>query len=81
MGLIKAKNMKKRTEETTVIYREIELVITVIITGEYSSATYYEPEEYPDVQITSIRVSDSEVNIIELFSDDDLDMIYELLEN
>jgi hypothetical protein len=65
----------------TIQYLGVKLIIDFTVSGKYYPATYYEPAEYPDYEIHEIKVEDSNINIYDLFVEDQIDEIYNLLNN
>jgi hypothetical protein len=70
---------KRNLDYQTVKYNGIDLTLAFTVSGKYYPATQYEPEEYPEVEIQEIMVSDSDINIYNLFLDDQIEEIYTLL--
>lgn len=69
--------MKTEKLKTGVTYRGIDLWVKFNVSGKYYAATQYEPEEFPTLEITEILVGD--VDIFELFSEEQLEEVYKLL--
>ena len=70
--------MKTEKLETGVTYRGIELWLKFKVSGGYYPATLETPAEEPEIEITEILAGD--VDVYELFSDNQLEEIYQLLE-
>lgn len=66
---------------SVITYYDIELVVEYSVTGKHLPATALDPEEFPDVSITAIRVGN--VNILpivgELYQDEIHDIIFEII--
>lgn len=62
--------MKKEIE---INYQNVDLLVTVEITGKHLLATLIDPEEFPDVEIIKVCVRDT--NIIGIFYDVQLEEI------
>lgn len=70
-----------KTRETIVTVDGVDLNIKYVISGKYMPSTRLDPEEYAEIEIYSICVSDSEIDIQELLSKKQMeevtDAIYE----
>lgn len=64
-------------ESTEIKYNEIPLIVYFTVSGRYYPTTYDQPEEHPELEIQKITVSDSDINIYDLFREEDLIEIYE----
>lgn len=60
---------------------EIPLTIHFTVSGQYYAATREQPEEHAEVLIEKITASDSEINLIEIFTERQLELIYQMLDN
>lgn len=58
-------------------YNDIPITVYFKVSGRYYPATYDQPEEHPELEIQKITVSDSDVNIYDLFREENLIEIYE----
>lgn len=63
-----------------VLLENIELEVVGKWVGKYYPATQETPEEYPDYEIESICVYDSNVDIIDLLSIEQLELINEQID-
>lgn len=76
--------MKTQTHEMTVTVFGIDMTVEFAIHGKYYPETRMQPAEYTEAEILSVKVIDSEIDIMELLSDkmiDDIDtQIYENFE-
>jgi len=66
----------KTQAEINLEYKGINLVLDGYWYGRYYPATRETPEEYPEYTIEKITVEDSDINIYDLFNEDDLENIY-----
>lgn len=64
-----------RTNKITVDINGIDLDIEYVVSGKYMPATRYDPEEYPEVEIYNICVSDSKIDIQDLLSEYQMEII------
>ena len=71
--------MKRNLDHQTVQYNGIDLTLAFTVSGKYYPATQYEPEEYPEVEIQEITLKNNDTNIYDLFIEDQIDQIYDLL--
>lgn len=55
-------------KEIEVELEGVRLAVTYAFVGEYRPATYEDPPEYPSLNIDSVCVKDSEMDIYELLS-------------
>lgn len=60
-------------------YNDIPLTVYFTVSGRYYPATYDQPEEHPELEIQKVTVSDSEIDIYDLFREEDLETINDLL--
>ena len=68
-------------ETQTINLRGVDLIVSYTVSGKYYPATQYEPEEYPDADIHSITLQNSDVDLKELLQSDIEDEIYQILES
>lgn len=60
-------------------YNGVELILVCSVSGGYFPATAHTPEEFPEYTIKHIYVYDSNVDIINLFTEQQIEEIYELI--
>lgn len=60
---------------------EIPLTIHFTVSGQYYAATREQPEEHPEIEIQKITALDSEIDLIEIFTERQLEQIYILLDD
>lgn len=70
---------KRNLDYQTVSYKGIDLTLTFTVSGKYYPATQYEPAEYPEVEIHEIMLYDNDVNIYDLFIEDQIEEMHTLL--
>jgi hypothetical protein len=58
----------------------IKLTVGYTVSGQYYPATYYEPAEYPELDIQTVTAYDSEIDLLPLLEQYE-ETIYELLNN
>lgn len=64
-----------KTHEFTTTLNGINLNINFSVHGKYIPETRECPAEYPEVEILSVKVSDSEIDIFELLSKKQIEQI------
>lgn len=67
--------MKSIKLEKEVIIYGTELEVTYNVFGKYMPATLEDPEEYPEIEIESVRVIGLDIEVLELLSDYMIDKI------
>jgi hypothetical protein len=65
----------KNFEYQTIEQNGVKLTVQFTVDGKYYPATHYEPAEYPELIIHEICVYDSDVNLYDLFTEDQIDEI------
>jgi hypothetical protein len=73
--------MKRNLNHEEIEYNGINLNVAFTVSGKYYPATHYEPAEYPEMEIHEIKVTDSDINIYDIFRDTDIEEIHELLQS
>lgn len=65
----------------TITYNGVELVVVYSKTGKHMPATFTDPEEFPEVVITSIEVGGVNIKFIigELYQDEIYDILFDII--
>ena len=66
--------------ETLIKYNGVNLIVEYELEGKYFPATYYEPEEMPDLIIKSIKTEDSKIDLQNILGYEKVDEIIDLIE-
>lgn len=68
--------------EIELLGNEVEVAVEYSISGNYIAATYYDPAEYPELEIEGVtRVVDGKVvDLSGIFTDQEFNLIEEIVE-
>ena len=69
----------ERTE--TVNYYGTRFTVTYQIYGEYCPATHWQPAEYPEMEVFSITVEDSDICLMDYLKEDVKQAVIKLVED
>lgn len=67
-------------ETQTINLRGIDFIVKYTVSGKYYPATQYEPAEYPEAEIHSINLTDSDIDLKDFLGSEIEHEIYQLLE-
>jgi len=59
----------------------VKLNVAFTVDGKFYPASRYEPAEYPEVVIHEITAEDSEINLYNLLTEDQIESIVEIVES
>jgi hypothetical protein len=68
-----------KNKQITIDFYGINLIVEIEIYGNYISESLETPAEYPEIEIIYIFVEDSNINIYDIFSNKQLDIINDLI--
>jgi hypothetical protein len=68
-----------KNKQITINFYGINLIVEIEIYGNYIAETLETPAEYPETEIINIFVEDSNINIYDIFSNKQLDIINDLI--
>lgn len=67
------------SKEITVSYADVDFVLTYSAYGKYIPATYWEPADYPEIDLEKVCVEGSSQDIMELLDQMVVEKLYEIL--